>query len=514
VWETHGMSPLRPFLAALVAAGALALPATAAADDATVTSFDGTTLVVHFVPAVGLQPGERAPTVLQGPGWSQPGTTDENAGDSAETGATGVGTLRGAGYNVVTWDPRGFGRSGGTVQVDSPAYEGRDVQAILDWLATRPEAKLDAPGDPRVGMVGASYGGGIQLVTAGIDRRVDVLVPVIAWHTLPSSLYRDNTVKLGWATILGTTGSLLGRLDPHVTSAIAQGVATGRLSQDTVDWFAARGPGDLVDRIRVPTLLIQGTVDDLFTLDEAVANYRILRGNRVPTKMVWFCGGHGACLTPAGDRTRPVRATLTWLSRYLDGRRDVATGARFSWVDQDGRAREANDYPLPAATPITARGSGRLTLTDLGGSGPALPTSSTTGAISLLALPATPAKALNAVNVPIATGAAGRSIVGAPTVWLTYEGRATNGDARVYAQLVDDETGRVLGNQITPIPLTLDGARRTVTRPLETIAATTRAGSGVTLQLVASSTAYGPARALGSVTFSAIDVALPTVSTG
>ena len=65
-------------------------------------------------------------------------------------------------------------------------------------------------------------------------------------------------------------------------------------------WFAARGPGALVERIRIPTLLIQGTVDTLFTLDEATTNYRILRANKVPSKMIWFCGGHGACLTDAG----------------------------------------------------------------------------------------------------------------------------------------------------------------------------------------------------------------------
>ena len=48
-----------------------------------------------------------------------------------------------------------------------------------------------------------------------------------------------------------------------------------------------------MDAIRVPTLLVQGTADTLFTLDEAMTNYRILRGNGVPAKMVWFCGGHG-----------------------------------------------------------------------------------------------------------------------------------------------------------------------------------------------------------------------------
>ena len=33
-------------------------------------------------------------------------------------------------------------------------------------------------------MVGASYGGGIQLVTAAIDNRIDAIVPTIAWHAL------------------------------------------------------------------------------------------------------------------------------------------------------------------------------------------------------------------------------------------------------------------------------------------------------------------------------------------
>ena len=44
-------------------------------------------------------------------------------------------------------------------------------------------------------MVGGSYGGGIQLVTAGIDPRVDVIVPGIAWNNLEDSLYPNQTFK-------------------------------------------------------------------------------------------------------------------------------------------------------------------------------------------------------------------------------------------------------------------------------------------------------------------------------
>jgi ABC-2 type transport system ATP-binding protein len=47
-------------------------------------------------------------------------------------------------------------------------------------------------------MVGASYGGGIQLVTAAIDPRVDATVPTIARHSLNTSLYKDQAFKSGW----------------------------------------------------------------------------------------------------------------------------------------------------------------------------------------------------------------------------------------------------------------------------------------------------------------------------
>ena len=111
-----------------------------------------------------------------------------------------------AGYNVLTWDARGFGGSGGQVMVDNANFEGRDVQALLTHVANQPEAQLDRPGDPRVGMTGASYGGGIQLVTAGIDRRVDAITPVIAWNSLLTSLYKDGSPKLGWGSVLGGVG--------------------------------------------------------------------------------------------------------------------------------------------------------------------------------------------------------------------------------------------------------------------------------------------------------------------
>ena len=75
-------------------------------------------------------------------------------------------TLAGRGYAVLTWTARGFGRSGGQIHLDSPDYEVRDAQRLLDWLAARPEVRTDAAGDPRVGVVGGSYGGALALLLA------------------------------------------------------------------------------------------------------------------------------------------------------------------------------------------------------------------------------------------------------------------------------------------------------------------------------------------------------------
>lgn len=155
-------------LVAILCASLLCVAPGALARDVKVRSFDGTTILAHFSPASRRGAGERVPTVIVGPGYLIPGDTNP---DQDTSDIIGQATLRRKGYNVLTFDPRGIGGSGGIVTFDSPAFEARDVQALIDWVATQPEAMLDAPNDPRLGMSGSSYGGAIQLATAGIDGR-------------------------------------------------------------------------------------------------------------------------------------------------------------------------------------------------------------------------------------------------------------------------------------------------------------------------------------------------------
>lgn len=501
---------------AIVLAGALASAAPASARDGYVTSFDGTKIVYSFFPAAGLKPGRRAPTIMVGPGYSMSRDTNPDSGsDGGLFGSIGLGPLHHAGYNVLTWDPRGFGDSGGSVEADSPDFEGRDVSALIDRIAQQPEAQLDGPNDPRLGMNGVSYGGGIQLVSAAIDGRIDAITPTIAWNSLVTSLYKNRTVKGGWgaalfgvgtgaAAVNGELGGLQGQpggftgprmQDPHVMDAFVNGAATGTLSPDDENFFATRGPGALVRRIRIPTFLVEGTADTLFTLHESIVNYGILRRGGVPVKMLWFCGGHGVCLTNKGDPSIIQRDVVSWLDRYVKRNVKIHTGPRFEWTSDTGRVRAAGDYPLPPGRPLTGQGAGTL---------PLVP-GDTSGALIAAAPAAT------AVNVPLARPAVATQLLGEPTLTLTYSGTGAPADDRIYAQLVDDRTHLALGNQVTPIDITLDGKAHTLTMPLEGVAVDAAPASSYTLQIAAGSNVYFAQRSAGAVSLSSVAVSVPTV---
>jgi ABC-2 type transport system ATP-binding protein len=490
-----------------------------------VRSFDGTAIVGRFDPALARGAGERVPTVLVGPGYPNAG---DRRPDLNSSDRIGTARLRAAGYNVLTWDPRGLGESGGVVQFDSPSFEARDVQALIDYVAAQPEALLDGPGDPRVGMSGTSYGGAIQLVAAALDGRVDALVPDSAWHSLQTGFFPDGAAKTGWQILLcaagelnatvggigGAAGIQLGSTAPEITRGCVESL-TGAVSRATVQWFADRGPGALLSRVRAPTLLTHGTVDVLLPPDEASVNYQVLRANGVPVKMIWYCGGHGRCQTPdGGSSARLAQAGLAWLDRWLKRDERVDTGPAFEWLADDGTWRAAPDWPLAGGGSIDAAGSGSLVISPSDGVSSLSPGAliASPRELTFATLFATPAQ--NAVNVAFATAPTGSDILGTPRLRLEYAGTAVPARTWLFAQLVDRD-GRVVGGQVTPIAVLLDGRTHTIERSLATIAAHTDPQSAYRLQITPATLLYGTRLAAGAVTLRRIDASLPLVaSTG
>jgi ABC-2 type transport system ATP-binding protein len=487
-----------------------ATPVSGTPSDFDLTSFDGTTIRIHWFPDPSAD-GQARPTVLMGPGWGESGDTDTS--QAGIQGALSIDQLWQGGFNVLTWDPRGFGKSTGMVEIDSPSYEGRDVSAIINWLAQQHGVELDRPGVPRVGMVGESYGGGIQFAAAEQDCRIDAIAPTIAWNSLSTSLDKNQTPKSGWGNILDRVASSA-RLDPEITTADNEGNSSGAIDAKATAFFVSRGPAQFLSNVKVPTLILQGTVDDLFTLDEGIANYEALKKQGTSVSMAWFCGGHGVCLTNPGTAIEVGPLSLAWMQHYVAKDSSVNVLKGFEFVDQNGTSYAAPDYPLPPGAPVVATGSGTLTLKPGGGSGPpTIPANAqAANAVDVVAYAVTPAPADNSVDitVPLTRDAV---VVGAPTLSLTYSGTVAAGDkpTRVFAQLVDPATGLVVNNQITPVPVTLDGKTHTLVIPMETVGYTAKSGTALELQLVATTVAYITPRLGGSVDFSHVAVSLPTV---
>lgn len=299
-------------------------------------SFDGTPIVYDLFEPLNPAPHSLY-TILEGPGWGGAGATSPDP------------QLIEHGYAEMTWDPRGFGQSGGLVEIDSPFYEGKDVSSLIsNVLAGRPEMAVDlggkegqphysndnlkssSKGQPVVGMAGGSYGGGIQNSTASFDNRVKAIVPALSWNDLRYAIFPGDDLKLGWGSLLfvggladfaqthvtgdvegtpalgGTGGVEIGGYDPKLDESFATAVALGYPDGEVLDWFGARsmavwgaGPEEHVPD--VPALYINGTVDTLFNLNAAWASVEQIHADHkaLPVKMIAFCGGHVACPTEA-----------------------------------------------------------------------------------------------------------------------------------------------------------------------------------------------------------------------
>jgi ABC-2 type transport system ATP-binding protein len=432
-------------LVAALAVPALAVPAQAdAIQTGVATSFDGTPIVYTLFLPAGADAAHPVPAVLMTHGW---------AGSRATSAGGLVGRLLDAGFAVLTWDSRGFGQSGGFVELDSPAYEVRDASALIDLLAANP-AIAQSGGDPVVGMAGGSYAGGIQLLTAAFDPRVDAIVPDITWNDLRQSLGPGGVAKEGWIAALfgagaatGTSGGLgNGPAGPQATSYdlnlplwYAEVHAANGLTPDVAEGLRERSAAAWMGHIHARTLLTQGLPDTLFNANEAVANWKGLLANGNPASLMLYCGGHAGC-PYAGPGNAVNDATVAWLRFWLQGTLTPAFPAPVSWQDNTGAWHAGLSWPPVGATWQHAHADLRLVSTPAptGGGGFAV---SGVGGASAPVLD----DGVGSAVVPVFTAAAPTEVSGIGKVHLSVSGVGT--EAFLFFRLVDATSGVVLDGQ-------------------------------------------------------------------
>ncbi|MFC9529351.1 CocE/NonD family hydrolase [Streptomyces sp. NPDC056975] len=399
-------APLAP------AAPANAAPQTKQAGEYTVTALKftvqagGRSCVVDadlYRPA-GVDAAHTAPAVL---------ATNGFGGSKSDGSTDAIGKAFAArGYVGLVYSGLGFGKSGCLVSLDDPRVDGAAASGLVDFLAGTRAADdgtkadyvtKDGRGDPRVGMIGGSYGGAIQLATAAVDHRVDALVPMITWNDLAYSLDPNNAAdrsvpgafKWQWTNgfyLIGEGQPLLEpSLDPsrinkltclHFVTDACETISTlnsGRYPSGKagpmLDYARSVSPVSYLKQVKAPTLLVQGQSDSLFNLNEAQATYGTLKAQGTTTKMIWQSWGHSGGLTdPASGELNLAQGNLetsyvgkrilAWFDRYLQHKKDVDTGPAFAyyrdWITDPGQT-----YATAQSVPALSRklylsGDGKL----------------------------------------------------------------------------------------------------------------------------------------------------------
>ncbi|MFF3498233.1 alpha/beta fold hydrolase [Streptomyces sp. NPDC003247] len=468
----------------------------------------------------------RRPAVLLGHGF---GGSKDDVRQQAEE-------LARAGYAVLTWSARGFGRSTGKIGLNDPQGEVADVSKLIDWLAKRPEVELDKAGDPRVGMTGASYGGAISLLGAGYDDRVDAIAPAITYWNLADALFPDGVFKKLWAGIFFNTGGGCAAFEPALCAMYQRVAESGAPDDAARAVLQERSPSAVADRIDVPTLLIQGQTDSLFTLAQSDAAEQAISANGAPVDVDWIAGGHDG-----GDlETDRVRARVTsWFDRYLKEDTAADTGPAFRVTRTlgtgtgtgtgDGESRltgaSADTYPGLGSAPRSLALSGREQSVDN-------PAGATPPAVSALpGLGGSGLSQLSSLGVSVSLDFPGQyaafetapvredlRITGSPTV--TVHVQSTTDDAVLFAKVYDVGPGggaqQVLPSQLVQ-PVRVEGAKAgkdvTVTLP----AIDHEVEDGHRLRLVLASTDLGYASPAAPATYTVSvkgDLTVPTALSG
>jgi ABC-2 type transport system ATP-binding protein len=490
---------------AVAAATALALFAPAAAmavqrEDGTVRSVangEDAEILYHLFLPDGASADDPVPVVMQTHGWGGRGATD----------ITDENEFIKAGYGLLTWDQRGFAASGGKVHVDSPLYEGQDAMRLIDMLASDPRIDQEAAGDPRIGMSGGSYAGGIQFVTAALDKRVDAIAPEIAWNNLSNTLAPHGVIKLQWSLLLYGAGATVAYAqhdgyDFGLHRALAESAANGAWSKATQEFFESRGPWNFLEDIEAPTFIIQATTDTLFPPSQAADNWEALkRYGNARLKMAWYCGGHGVCdpFDPGPGGYIEARI-VKWFDRYVKDER-VRTGRKFEYLDQKGVWHKARNYPVPRATTITSDKESGVVAT------PGEPTAG-----GVIEFPATEGQTSLEVPLPSFTG----RLIGEPVVHMKVTVVGTGTTDRVlhvplFFQLVDKGTGAVVGNQTIPYVFGTDPEPQSLSFPIEGVSYDVADADQLVLEINSNSANYLVQRGGGAFNIEEVSVDLPVV---
>lgn len=182
------------------------------------------------------------------------------------------------GYVVFSYNTRGFGTSGGLINVAGPK-DMTDLSKGIDFLLA------NAPVNPaNIGIAGISYGAGISLLGLSKEPRIKTAVAMSGWGSLPDSLYGNQTPRLVWGLLLVTAGYITGRMDPIIAENFQKLLDTRDVAA-VLAWASERSPNSMVSALNAsgkPVYISNNSQDNLFQPNQILPYFEQLT---VPKKL-------------------------------------------------------------------------------------------------------------------------------------------------------------------------------------------------------------------------------------
>lgn len=331
------------------------------------SAVDGEDIAITIIEPTTFTEGASYPLILHSHGY----------GGSRQTTRPESGVMRrllDAGYGVISIDERGHGESGGTIRILDPAREGQDLLQVLDWAEENLEWLAYDPagqdtgfgrGNPIVGAIGGSYGGGYQLLIYAIDakHRLDAIAPDITWHDLRYSLFSGGVFKTFWATLLSGLGNAPPNTqDTQVNQGLAEGLTMNTLSQENLDLLYQNSPASHCNGENaftaggaltpIDAFITQSALDTLFNFNDAHDNFDCLRAQGGDVRLFTKAAGHGIDSGDGSDACGDINradATFAWFEdklRGVSGAADFIPEVCMMLGTAAGDAIEPADVPL------------------------------------------------------------------------------------------------------------------------------------------------------------------------
>lgn len=244
-----------------------------------------------------LEPGDEAPVIIatHGFGGFRAKRPLSIYGKAMLTGEAALAAWK-AGYWVVFYDQRGWGGSQGRVHMMDPEYEVADLSEVIDWTLDRlPGIKRQENGEPALGMIGESYGAGLQTLAAFTDPRLQAIVPLAGWHDL-NSIAPNGEFRTGWGAVLLGAGGISSGFDiGEMFAKPWRSGFSGTLSEDAKALMYQRSPARYCDAGAAPhadALFIQGFTDTIFPFQQAQKNYRCWQEQGRDARLIGLQGAH------------------------------------------------------------------------------------------------------------------------------------------------------------------------------------------------------------------------------